>query len=73
MFHKASVRCPASQRVNLSTGMASANGVCIIKDVDGDEAYLDWNLPNWKLGEALQLHYGKYENLSGDGIFTVIL
>ncbi|MBF87762.1 MAG: hypothetical protein CMP15_06915 [Rickettsiales bacterium] len=73
LFHKASVRCPASQRVNLSTGMASANGVCIIKDVDGDEAYLDWNLPNWKLGEAGRGTYsytggtGKYENLSGDG------
>ena len=73
MFHKASVRCPASQRVDLTAGMASASGVCIIKDPEGDEAYIDWNLPNWKLGEAGRGTYiytggtGKYENLSGDG------
>ena len=73
LFHKASVRCPASQRVDLAAGMASANGVCIIKDADGDEAYLDWDLPNWKLGEAGRGTYsytggtGKYEGLSGDG------
>ena len=73
MFHKASVRCPASQRVDLTAGMASANGVCILKDADGDEAYLDWDLPNWKLGEAGRGTYfytggtGKYEGLSGDG------
>ena len=45
MFHKASVRCPASQRVDLTAGMASASGVCIIKDPDGDEAAtLGWSI-----------------------------
>ena len=50
-----------------------SNNPSIIKDADGDEAYLDWDLPNWKLGEAGRGTYsytggtGKYEGLSGDG------
>ena len=50
MFHKASVRCPASQRVDLTAGMASASGVCIIKDPEGDEGWFSGSLN--KYGQA---------------------
>lgn len=72
-FHKASVRCPAANRVDLVNGTTSVDGVCIIKDPDGDEAYLEFDLPNGTLGVANRGTYyytggtGKYEGLSGDG------
>ena len=59
--------------MDLVKGTTHANGVCIVKDPDGDEAYLDWDLPNGTLGVANRGTYiytggtGKYEGLSGDG------
>ena len=71
LFHKASMRCPGSNSMNFVTGTTSAKGVCIIKELDGDEAYVTWVIEG-KLGQANigSFSYtggtGKHEGLSGD-------
>jgi|TARA_B110000438_G_C15761704_1_gene627605 hypothetical protein len=72
LFHKASMRCPGSNTMNFETGTTSAQGVCLIKDMDGDEAYVTWVVKG-KLGQANPGSFtysggtGKYEGMSGDG------
>lgn len=71
LFHKATMRCPASNELNFAKGTTSAQGVCLIKDMDGDEAYVAWKIAG-TLGQANPgtFYYtggtGKYEGFSGD-------
>ena len=72
LFHKASMRCPGTNSINFGDGTTTAQGVCIIKDIDGDEAYATWAIKG-KLGQANPGSFsytggtGKYKGLSGNG------
>ena len=72
LFHKSSMRCPGWNSINFVEGTTFAQGVCIIKDLDGDEAYLTW-VVSGKLGQANPGDFtytggtGKHEGRSGPG------
>ena len=42
LFDHAGVKCPAWQDSDVNNKKTKAGGVCIITDLDGDQAYLTW-------------------------------
>jgi len=80
LFHHAGVKCPSWFDTDLNNKKTKAGGYCVITDLDGDQAYLTWQLPSGTPGLGQHgpgtFKYtggtGKYKEITGDNTFVGI-
>ena len=74
LFHRAGVKCPAFNDVDLNNKKGKAGGYCIITDTDGDQAYLSWRSEGDTVTGPGTFDYtggtGKYKGISGANTFV---
>jgi hypothetical protein len=74
LFDRAGVKCPAWQDSDLNAKKSKAGGVCIITDLDGDQAYATWqNTGNTVRGPGTfewTGGTGKYKDIKGSNTFV---
>ncbi|PWT72069.1 MAG: hypothetical protein C5B46_07310 [Proteobacteria bacterium] len=74
LFHRAGVKCPAYNDLDLNTKKNRAGGYCIITDTDGDQAYLTWQNQGDTVAGPGTFQYtggtGKYQGISGNNTFV---
>ena len=74
LFHRAGVKCPAFNDLDLNKKKSKAGGYCIITDVQGDQAWLSWqNEGDGQRGPGNFTYTGgtgKYKGISGTNTFV---
>jgi len=74
LFHRAGVKCPAFNDVDLNNKKGKAGGYCVITDTDGDQAYLSWRSEGDTVTGPGTFDYtggtGKYKGISGANTFV---
>lgn len=70
-FHHAGVKCPAYNDLNFNTNKSTAGGYCIISDLEGDQAYLTWRIPNGAAAPG-SVNAGTFEYTGGTGKYKDI-
>jgi hypothetical protein len=74
LFHFAAVKCPGYNDLDFNNKKSKAGGYCVITDLDGDAAYLNWRLEGDTVNGAGTFDYtggtGKYKGISGSNNFV---
>ena len=74
LFHVAGVKCPGHQDIDFNNKKSKAGGYCVITDLDGDSAYLNWRLEGDTVNGSGTFEYtggtGKYKGISGNNTFV---
>lgn len=65
LLHRAGVRCPGWNDLNVATGKARAGGYCIAKDKDGDQIN-----GSWEASGAVDGVSGTFTWISGTGKYA---
>ncbi len=77
VLHAASIVCPATVEVDLTTGKKSGQGHCIITNQDGDRVYAEFTCTGDLRGCAgpftLVGGTGKFPGISGEGVMITQL
>ena len=70
----AGVKCPGSDDLDFNNKKSKASGYCIIQDLQGDQAFLKWQLEGDTQDGAGTFEYtggtGKYKGISGSNKFV---
>ena len=73
-FHLAGVRCPAFNDLDFNHKKNKAAGICVISDLNGDQAYLTWRCEGDTRTCPGTFDYtggtGRYQGISGSNTFT---
>jgi hypothetical protein len=74
LFHLAGVKCPGYNDLDFNNKKGKAGGYCIIRDLDGDQAYLTWRLDGDTENGTGTFDYtggtGKYKGITGSNKFV---